>query len=167
MTDPASYWPPFGLILTTPHLQLRPIRDEDIPAAVEAARSGIHEAGRNPFSNQWTEAPPLDLAANMAQWYWRSRAGMNPKDWTLPLGIWHEDDFIGCQDIVAKDFAALKTVTTGSWLRQSAQGRGLGKEMRAAVAMYAFDYLGAEVAESEAAAWNQQFLGVFCPPATN
>ena len=32
--------------------------------------------------------------------------------------------------------------------------------MRAAVALYAFDWLGAEVAESEAAAWNQQSLGV-------
>ena len=40
------------------------------------------------------------------------------------------------------------------------QGRGFGKEMRAAVALYAFDWLGAEVAESEAAAWNQQSLGV-------
>jgi len=85
---------------------------------------------------------------------------MSPKDWTLLLGIWHGDQFVGCQDIVAKDFAALRTVTTGSWLRQSAQGRGLGKEMRAAVALYAFDYLGAEVAESEAALWNQQSLGV-------
>ncbi|MFF2030235.1 GNAT family N-acetyltransferase [Arthrobacter sp. NPDC058192] len=160
MTEPAAYWPPFGLTLTTPHLQLRPIRDEDIPAAVEAARSGIHEPGRNPFSNRWTEAPPHELGTSMAQWYWRCRAGMNPKDWTLPLGIWRADDFIGCQDVVAQDFATLKTVTTGSWLRQSAQGRGLGKEMRAAVAMYAFDYLRAEVAESEAAAWNQQSLGV-------
>ena len=44
MTDPASYWPPFGLTLTTPR-----------------------------------------------------------------LGIWHEDNFIGCQDIAAKDFAMLKT----------------------------------------------------------
>lgn len=160
MTDPAEYWPPFGLTLITPRLELRPIRDGDIPAAVEAALSGVHEPGRNPFSNPWTEAPPSELGANMAQWYWRCRGGMSPQDWTLLLGIWHDDEFVGCQDIAAKDFAALKTVGTGSWLRQSRQGRGLGKEMRAAVALYAFDYLGAEVAESEAAAWNQQSLGV-------
>ena len=36
MTEPADYWPPFGLSLTTPRLQLRPIRDADIPAAVSA-----------------------------------------------------------------------------------------------------------------------------------
>ena len=160
MTEPADYWPPFGLTLTTPHLQLRPIRDEDIPAAVEAALSGVHEPGRNPFSTPWTEAPPNELGTNMAQWYWRCRGTMSPQDWTLLLGIWHKDEFVGCQDIGARDFATLKTVTTGSWLRRSVQGRGLGKEMRAAVALYAFDWLGAEVAESEAAAWNQQSLGV-------
>ncbi|GAA3276337.1 hypothetical protein AAU01_15030 [Paenarthrobacter aurescens] len=32
--------------------------------------------------------------------------------------------------------------------------------MRAAVVSFAFDYLNAEVAESEAAVWNQQSLGV-------
>jgi RimJ/RimL family protein N-acetyltransferase len=160
MTEPAPFWPPFGLTLTTPRLQLRPIRDEDIPAAVEAALSGVHEPGRNPFSNPWTESPPRELGTNMAQWYWRCRGTMTAEDWTLLLGIWHDGAFIGCQDVAAKDFAALKTVTTGSWLRRSAQGRGLGQEMRAAVALYAFDYLGADVAESEAAAWNQQSLGV-------
>lgn len=160
MNDPAAYWPPFGLTLTTPRLELRPVRDGDIPAAVEAASRGVHEPGRNPFSNPWTETPAHELGPRMAQWYWRCRAGMTPGDWTLLLGIWHDGAFIGCQDVAAKDFAALKTVTTGSWLRQSAQGRGLGKEMRAAVALYAFDYLGAEVAQSEAAAWNQQSLGV-------
>ncbi len=60
----------------------------------------------------------------------------------------------------AKDFATLRTVSTGSWLRQSVHGRGLGKEMRAAVVLWAFDWLGAEVAESEAAAWNAASLGV-------
>ena len=160
MTDPAPYWPPFGLILTTPRLVLRPIRDEDIPAAAQAALSGIHEPGRSPFSRPWAAAPADELGPNMAQWYWRCRGNMSPQEWTLLLGIWHDGEFVGCQDVEAKDFAALKTVSTGSWLRRSAQGRGLGTEMRAAVALYAFDWLGAEVAESEAAAWNQQSLGV-------
>jgi RimJ/RimL family protein N-acetyltransferase len=85
---------------------------------------------------------------------------MSPQEWTLLLGIWHEGAFVGCQDIEARDFATLKTVSTGSWLKQNVHGRGLGTEMRAAVALYAFDWLGAEVAESEAAAWNKQSLGV-------
>ncbi|MDQ0924369.1 RimJ/RimL family protein N-acetyltransferase [Pseudarthrobacter sp. W1I19] len=160
MTTISDVWPLFGLRLTTPRLELRPIRDEDIPAAVEAARSGIHDAGRNPFSTPWTELPAEELGPNMARWYWRCRAECTPESWTLLLGIWHQGEFIGCQDVGAKDFAAIKTVSTGSWLKKSVQGRGLGKEMRAAVVLYAFDWLGAEVAESEAALWNEASIGV-------
>jgi RimJ/RimL family protein N-acetyltransferase len=160
MTAPDSYWPPFALSLATPRLTLRPIRDEDIPVAVQAALSGIHEPGHSPFSRPWAESPAEELGPNMAQWYWRCRGNMSQQEWTLLLGIWHDGEFIGCQDVEAKDFATLKTVGTGSWLKRNAQGRGFGKEMRAAVALYAFDWLGAEAAESEAAAWNQQSLGV-------
>ncbi|UKA59935.1 GNAT family N-acetyltransferase [Arthrobacter sp. FW306-2-2C-D06B] len=160
MNELSAIWPFFGLTLTTPRLELRPIRDADIPAAVEAALSGIHEPGKSPFSNPWTELPKDELGANMARWYWRCRAGMTPESWTLLLGIWHNGDFIGCQDVEAKDFASLKTVSTGSWLKGGAQGRGLGKEMRAAALSYAFDYLNAELATSEAAMWNKQSLGV-------
>ncbi|UKA67911.1 GNAT family N-acetyltransferase [Arthrobacter sp. FW306-05-C] len=160
MTTMSSIWPLFDLTLATPRLELRPITDQDIPAAVEAARSGIHEPGSNPFSNPWTELPDDELGPNMARWYWRCRAECTPENWTLLLGIWHEGQFIGCQDVGAKDFPALKTMSTGSWLKQSAQGRGLGKEMRAAVVLWAFDWLGPEVAESEAAAWNEASLGV-------
>lgn len=160
MTPLNTVWPLFDLVLTTPRLELRPVRDQDLPAAVAAALTGIHEPGRNPFSTPWTEAPAEDLGPNMARWHWRCRAECTPESWTLLLGIWHEGEFIGCQDVGAKDFATLKTVSTGSWLRQSIQGRGLGKEMRAAVALYAFDWLGADVAESEAASWNEASLGV-------
>ncbi|MFI2565080.1 GNAT family N-acetyltransferase [Paenarthrobacter sp. NPDC018779] len=160
MTSLANIWPPFGLTLTTPRLVLRPIFDADIPAAVAAARSGIHEPGKSPFSTPWAELPDNELAPKMAQWYWRCRAGFTPDDWTLLLGVWQGDDFLGVQDLAATKFAVLRTVHTGSWLKQAAQGRGIGKEMRAAVVSYAFDYLKAEVAESEAATWNQQSLGV-------
>ncbi|NUS35037.1 MAG: GNAT family N-acetyltransferase, partial [Pseudarthrobacter sp.] len=141
-------------------LELRPIHDQVIPAAVDAARSGIHDAARNPFSTPWSELPGDELGPNMARWYWRCRGEFTPESWTLLLGIWHEGQFIGCQDVGANNFAVLKTVTTGSWLKRSVQGRGLGREMRAAVVLWAFDWLGAEVAESEAAAWNEASLGV-------
>ncbi|MFJ6156451.1 GNAT family N-acetyltransferase [Pseudarthrobacter sp. NPDC092184] len=160
MTTLSSVWPLFGLTLATPRLELRPIQDHELPAAVQAASSGIHEPGRNPFSTPWTEAPLEELGPRMAQWHWRCRAECTAESWTLLLGIWHENELIGCQDIGAKDFATLKTVSTGSWLKQSVQGRGFGKEMRAAVVLYAFDWLSAEAAESEAADWNQASLGV-------
>lgn len=160
MTELSTIWPLLGLTLTTPRLVLRPIRDDDIPAAVEAALSGISEPGRSPFSTPWNEFPADDLGPKMAQWYWRCRAGVSPEAWTLLFGIWHDGEFVGCQDVDATDFSILRTVTTGSWLKQSAQGRGLGKEMRAAVVIYALDWLKADVAESEAAVWNGRSLGV-------
>lgn len=160
MTSLADVWPPFELMLSTPRLVLRPIRDSDIPAAVNAALSGIHPLGRMPFSNPWTEATPEDLPANTARHIWRTRAEATPENWSLQFGVWHGDDFIGCQDIGAKQFERLKAVSTGSWLRQDFQGQGLGKEMRSAVVTYAFDWLHAEIAESEAAVWNSSSLGV-------
>lgn len=160
MTELTSIWPLFDLTLTTPRLVLRPVADADLPAAVEAAKSGIHEPGKSPFSTPWAEAPTEQLGPDMARWHWRSRAESTPESWSLIMGIWHEGELVGCQDVGAKDFATLKTVSTGSWLKQSVQGQGLGKEMRAAVVLYAFDWLNAEVAESEAAVWNEASLGV-------
>lgn len=157
---PSQLWPPFELQLSTPRLRLRVIRDDDLPAMVDAALSGIHPPEAMPFSHPWTQAPAAELPTNTAQHVWRARAGMSKDHWSLQLGVWHEDEFIGCQDLGANNFHTLKTVVTGSWLRQSAQGRGLGKEMRSAALSYAFDYLGADVAESEAASWNSASLGV-------
>jgi RimJ/RimL family protein N-acetyltransferase len=51
---------------------------------------------------------------------------------------------------MAKRFPVLRTVTSGSFLGLPHQGRGLGREMRAAVLTLAFDRLGAERAETEA-----------------
>lgn len=160
MTSLTEIWPLFGLTLQTPRLTLRTITDGDIPAALAAAQDGVHEPGQSPFSNPWAEASPEVMGPAMARWYWKLRAETSPTRWTLLLGIWHEDNFIGCQDVSADDFAALKTVSTGSWLQRRVHGQGLGREMRTAVALYAFDYLGADVAESEAADWNGASLGV-------
>lgn len=160
MTELTTVYPPFALTLATPRLVLRPLRDGDIPAAVEAAASGIHEQGRNPFSTPWAESPPDQLGPTMGRWYWQCRANSTPESWSLILGIWHGETFLGCQDVEAKDFSVRRTVNTGSWLRRTAHGRGFGKEMRAAVALYAFDWLRADVAESEAAEWNAASLGV-------
>jgi RimJ/RimL family protein N-acetyltransferase len=57
---------------------------------------------------------------------------------------------IGSQSVHADRFSVIRTIDTGSWLGRPYQGRGLGTEMRAAVLAFAFDGLGAEVAESAA-----------------
>lgn len=116
------------------------------------------EPGMNPFSSNWAELPKEELGASMAQRFWRARAEATPTSWKLLLGVWRYGDFVGCQNLSARDFAALKTVKTASWITRSRQGEGLGKEMRAAAACYAFDWLHAEVSESEAMSWNEASL---------
>ena len=57
---------------------------------------------------------------------------------------------VGVQGLVARDFAVMRAVATGSWLGAEFQRRGIGKEMRGAVLALAFDGLGAQIAETEA-----------------
>ena len=70
MTELTSVWPPFALTLTTPRLTLRPLRDDDIPSAVEAAlaastnpaatRSALH--GRSRRRRSGAQHGPVVLA---------------------------------------------------------------------------------------------------------
>ncbi|MFI5085998.1 MAG: GNAT family N-acetyltransferase [Actinomycetales bacterium] len=161
MTTLTEIWPFFGLTLRTPRLELRVIRDEDIPRYADAALSGIHPPDEMPFTVPWTRAPAAELRVETARWVWQSRIGTGPARWIIPFGVWNADgDFLGAQDLMATNFANLRTVSSGSWLKQSVQGQGLGSEMRAAVLGYAFDFLGAGFALSEANTDNTRSLGV-------
>lgn len=160
MTAPAPLWPLFDLVLRTPRLELRPVRDEDLPGLAAAALAGIHEPGRSPFPAPWAEAPADELPANLARYHWSLRAETTPDTWRVAFAIIEDGVVIGCQDLLADRFAATRSVASGSWLTRSAHGRGLGREMRAAVLMLAFDHLGAEVAESSALAWNTASIRV-------
>ncbi|MDQ4503679.1 GNAT family protein [Sinomonas sp. ASV322] len=154
-------WPLFGITLATPRLVLRPVRDEDLPHVVEAIASGLHDPARTPFAAPWADAPADELPLNTARWIWQQRSGTSPEKWTVAFGIWtHDGALLGVQDVAAKNFPALRTVETGSWLRQSEQGQGVGTEMRVAVLLWAFDHLGAEVAMTSAYEWNAASLGV-------
>lgn len=160
MTTLQEIWPLFDLRLNTPRLELRAITDEDIPHYVDAALSGIHPADEMPFALPWSIAEPDVLALETARWIWTARADTTPDHWVIPCGVWQDGVLLGVQDLVGKKFGDLHTVETGSWLRHSAQAQGIGKEMRAAVLQYAFDYLGAEFAVSEANTTNPASLGV-------
>ena len=160
MLELTDVWPLFGLTISSPRLELRLVRDDDLPGIIETAISGIHDPCVMPFSTPWTDAPREDLIRNTAKHQWLVRSGITPDNWTLNLVVSHEGTLIGMQDIGARDFSIRKTVTTGSWLSSRHQGLGFGKEMRAAVLLFAFDHLGSEVAESSAAVWNHSSLGV-------
>ena len=153
-------WPLFGLVLTTPRLVLTPLRDEHLPALIDAALAGIHDPAEIPFSMPWTDAPPDVLTRETAKYLWGLRAGVSAREWTINFAVLHEGRVIGLQDVAASSFALLRHVRSGSWVTRSAQGRGLGTEMRAAVLQFAFDHLGATSAASGAVNWNLASLGV-------
>jgi RimJ/RimL family protein N-acetyltransferase len=145
-----SFWPLFDLELRTPRLLLRPAADEDFAGLMDAVDAGIHDPGVMPFSTPWTDEEPVVRRRSTAQFLWRQRANWIADDWHLTFAIIHDGRPIGVQGILAKQFSVLREVETGSWLSQPFQGRGLGKEMRAAVLLFAFEGLGAVIARSGA-----------------
>jgi RimJ/RimL family protein N-acetyltransferase len=90
---------------------------------------------------------------------WRLRQ-ISPQNWTIQFAVILDGTVVGAQDLGAQDFAHRRTVSSGSWLTKRAQGQGVGTEMRAGLLLFAFDVLGAEWAESSAAAWNTASLRV-------
>ncbi len=155
-----DYWPLLDLKIVSPHLELRLPTDEDIPGVIEAIRAGIHDPSWMPFSSPWTDAKSPEMDRNTAQWIWKGRAEWTRDNWRLGLVVFSAGLPIGAQDVGAKNFSKLRSVSSGSWLTQSRQGQGLGKEMRAAMLHFAFAGLGAEVAESEAWEENEASIGV-------
>ena len=153
-------WPLFGLRLITPRLELRVVRDDDLPGLVDAALAGIHDPTRMPFAAPWTDAPPDELRRNFVQYQWAQRASFRTDRWSVIFTVLRDGRPIGVQDMRATDFATRRTIESGSWLTRAEQGHGLGIEMRAALLSFAFDHLGAEVAESGAMTWNAASLGV-------
>ncbi|GAA2175395.1 GNAT family N-acetyltransferase [Arthrobacter parietis] len=160
MTRLSDVWPLFGLELRTPRLSLTPVRDEQLPELIDAVLDGIHDPAKMPFGVPWTDAPRDVLIRETVRHQWRQRCSVEPGSWTINFAVSFEGRVVGMQDVSARDFPLLRTVHSGSWLTQPVQGRGLGKEMRAAILLFAFDHLGAVAALSEAAEWNNSSLGV-------
>lgn len=156
----AEIWPLFGLELRTPRLMLRPVRDADLPGVVSAARAGIHDPAVMPFGVPWTDAPEEVMVRELVKHQWRNRASISPRNWNLSFAVYLGEDLVGVQDVLSRDLSRRRTIESASWLVRSIHGQGIGTEMRAAILLWAFDYLGAEVAESSAAAWNMASLRV-------
>jgi RimJ/RimL family protein N-acetyltransferase len=155
-----SAWPLFGLRIRSERLVLRLPTDDDILALIDVAKAGIHPPDEMPFGVAWSVEPSPAFEHGFVQHHWGMRASWTPEAWTLNLLVELDGRPIGSQTIGAKDFAIHRIVDTGSWLGQAFQGRGLGKEMRAAVLAFAFDGLGARVAESAAFLDNAASNGV-------
>ena len=153
-------WPLFGLWIQTPRLTLRYPTDGDLGELNALANKGIHDPAVMPFDMPWTDEPPEIRPQHSLQFYWGARANWKPTSWHLTMMVKEGDAVVGVQGMVATDFAIKRQVGTGSWVGQGYQGRGVGKEMRAAILHLAFSGLGAERAISAAFENNAASLAV-------
>ncbi len=145
-----SIWPLFDLVVRTPRLELRPPTDHDCVALAQLAAEGVHDPQVMPFDVPWTDVPPPELERRALRWWWRKRAEWSPDEWAFTGAVFVGGEAVGVQDLTAHHFAILRTVGTGSWLGRRHQGRGIGREMRAAILHLAFEGLGARQATSAA-----------------
>lgn len=155
-----SLWPLFELSIRTPRLELRLPSDDDLMTIARLGARGVHDPEVMPFRFPWTDAPSPARERSTLQFHWRVRAAWTTDDWHLPLAVWCDGVIVGQQDVLARDFANVRTVETGSWLGRAHQGKGIGKEMRIAILHLAFLGLGARRAETGAYEFNAASLGV-------
>jgi len=153
-------WPLFGLRLRTDRLVLRLPTDDDLIDLLEVANAGIHPPDEMPFGVAWTSVKGAAFDRGFLQHYWTARGAFSPAHWFLNFMVELDGRPVGAQSLDAEDFAVHRTVHTGSWLGRAHQGQGLGKAMRAAVLGFAFDGLGARVAETSAFLDNAASNGV-------
>jgi RimJ/RimL family protein N-acetyltransferase len=156
----SDHWPLFDLRIRTPRLELRYPSDDDLGVLVELASEQVHDPDFMPFTTPWTRAASPARERNALRFWWRLRAGLDVEDWTLPFMVLDEGEPVGVQDLKATRFPVTRSVLTGSWLVQRHQGRGVGKEMRAAVLHLAFAGLGAVEAHTSAFEDNPASLSV-------
>ena len=112
---------------------LRMPTDDDLVELLEVAKAGIHPPDEMPFGVAWTSLKGPAFDRGFMQHYWGTRATFSPENWFLNLMVELDGRPIGAQSVNAEGFPTFRTVHTGSWLGRAYQGRGLGKEMRAAV----------------------------------
>ncbi|WP_254179711.1 GNAT family N-acetyltransferase [Nocardioides pinisoli] len=155
---PVAHWPLFGLRLHCDDVHLRPVREHDLPLLTELQP---HDYEHDPSA---PAVPGEELAEHrrrlVYQGYWRSLGTWSPASWCLDFAVEHDGTIVGVQSLEAADFLDLRTVDSGSWLVESARGRGIGIAMRTAVLALAFDHLGALAAVTSARSDNAASLGV-------
>lgn len=156
----AQLWPLFDLAVRTPRLELR-YPDDDLVYEVAALTADpIHDPASMPFSVPWTDGPDAERPRQALQHYWLVRSSWSAEHWSCMMAVLVDGEVVGVQDIMADNFAATKVVKTGSWLTKRMQGRGIGREMRAAILHLGFVGLGAEYAATSAFHDNLPSLGV-------
>jgi RimJ/RimL family protein N-acetyltransferase len=146
----SDYWPLLELRVRTPRLELRYPDDDDLTLLADLTREEIQAPGLMPFTSPWTRAPAEQRPGTALRFWWGLRSNLAVERWTLTFLVLDDGEPVGVQDIAATYFPVTRSVGTGSWIVQRHQGRGVGKEMRAAVLHLAFEGLGAAEAHTSA-----------------
>jgi RimJ/RimL family protein N-acetyltransferase len=146
----ARTWPFFDLVVRAPGLELRYASDDLLEELAVLHAAGLVEPGSEPFDGDATFYEPGPGTLRWLRGQWSARARTSPEWWVLVFAVVVGGRAVGAQEMTGIFFDKVRTVSSFSWLAPDARGRGLGKEMRAAVLQLAFAGLGAERAESEA-----------------
>jgi RimJ/RimL family protein N-acetyltransferase len=145
-------YPLLDVRVSTPMLELRGATDELLDQLAGLVRAGKTHADPAPYDDPMSfyEPDPDLRVANWLRAIWRRRGSVEPDTWRLYFVVIVDGRPVGEQTLTGINFSTLGTVTTFSWLSVDERGRGLGREMRAAILHLAFQGLGAEEAASDA-----------------
>lgn len=155
---PQVGWPLQGIRLRTPDLELHVMTEADLPTLWELLPDDLE---LNPHATTYAGVDDrANRRAILAQGYWRALGMWSPDDWALPFVVRSAGEVVGVQWLEGPDWRSDHIVDSSSWLVAEARGRGLGKQMRAAVLALAFGPLRAEAAISSAVLANRSSLGV-------
>ena len=145
----ADLWPLYGLTISTPQLELRLPREEELAALAHLAGKGVHRPDQRPFLTPWTDGRPEDRSRFVLQEHWSQLGRWKAAAWQFGLGVFCQGEPLGVVTLRAHDFLVVREVTTSAWLGIDHQGKGYGTEARAGLLTLAFDHLGARAARTE------------------
>jgi len=167
MATANPHFPFFDLVVRTPRVELRYPSDVEVVALADLAAGGIHDPASSPFTIPWTDVEPPLLQQQACRYFWRCRAELGPEHLRLPMAVYDLDPpigegptLVGVQDLQGDEVPIVRRAASGSWLGRAHQGRGLGKEMRAAILHLGFEGLGLRQMTTSAWADNEPSLGV-------
>ncbi|WP_423057595.1 GNAT family N-acetyltransferase [Brevibacterium linens] len=128
--DISEIWPPFALHLRSGDMELSPVREADIPELAEIAYGGVRKDGIEAFLVDWDSGTDEQIARSLAQYHWSTRANFSVDDWTIEFTVRVAGLAVGVQGANGRRYPLTRTISTGSWLALSEQGRGYGTRMR-------------------------------------